>query len=121
MTNAILIIIGFLILVYYTKSELKILIEEKSWPLQEPEPLQPEPQPEPEPEPVHIIPEPVKVEPQPEPQPEPVPPKMGRRQLEQAARNCLTAAGCKFDVYDYTRYKTDIELMDIIKDYNLNN
>lgn len=110
MTNAILIIIGFLILVYYTKSELKMLIEEKSRPLQEPEPLQPEPQPEP-----------VKVEPQPEPQPEPEPSKMGRRELEQAARNCLTAAGCKFDVYDYTRYKTDIELMDIIKDYNLNN
>lgn len=105
MTNAILIIIGFLILVYYTKSELKMLIEEKSRPLQEPEPLQPEPQPEP-----------VKVEPQPEPQP----PKMGRRQLEQAARDALTACGCQFDVYDFTRYKTDIELTEIITEYNLN-
>ena len=115
MTNAILIIIGFLILVYYTKSELKILIEEKTEPVKAPEPLQvPEP-----PRQVQTI-----KEPEPLPQVQiignPEPPRMDRRQLEQAVRNVLTACGCQFDVYDYTRYKSDIELMDIIKDYNLN-
>lgn len=121
MIDKILIFIGFLILIYYTKTELKelILLNKEPEPEKAPEPLK-------EPEPVHIISEPEPgpgsiQEKQPEPQSEPVPPKMGRRQLEQAARNVLTACGCQFDVYDFTRYKTDIELMDIIKDYNLNN
>ena len=112
MTN-ILIIAGFLLLAWGTANAVVAINEANK----EPEPVAPheviyirEPQPEP-----------VKVEPEPQPEPTPEPPKMGRCELEQAARNCLTAAGCKFDVYDYTRYKTDIELMDIIKDYNLNN
>lgn len=63
-----------------------------------------------------VKPEPVK----PEPMQETEPPKMDRKKLEQTARNCLTAAGCTFDTWSYTRYKSDIELMDIIKEYNLN-
>jgi hypothetical protein len=45
---------------------------------------------------------------------------INRQQLERAARDCLTLSGCKFDTYNYCRMKSDIELMDIIKDYNLN-
>lgn len=50
----------------------------------------------------------------------PEPPRMDRAKLEKAARDCLTASGCKFDTYYYTRNKTDLELMEIIKEYNLN-
>lgn len=118
MTN-ILIIAGFLLLAWGTANAVVAINEANK----EPEPVAP-PQViyirEPQPEPVKVEPEP-QPEPIKAPEPTPEPPKMGRRELEQAARNCLTAAGCKFDVYDYTRYKTDIELMDIIKDYNLNN
>lgn len=117
MIDKILIFIGFLILIYYTKSELKQLIEIKKETEPTPEPVQIEPDPEPAPQ---IIPQPAPVVPIPEPEPQPEPPKMDRRQLEQAARNVLTACGCQFDVYDYTRYKSDIELMDIITEYNLN-
>lgn len=50
----------------------------------------------------------------------PAPPNMDREKLEKIARDCLTSSGVKFDTYYYTRNKSDIELMDIIKDYNLN-
>lgn len=95
-----------------------------------PEPLRTDPERMQEEKPVPVIlPTPpaivVKPEPTPEPvKPEPIPetepPKMDRKKLEQTARNCLTAAGCTFDTWSYTRYKSDIELMDIIKEYNLN-
>lgn len=52
-------------------------------------------------------------------QTEPEPPKVDRVKLEKIACNCLTASGCKFDVWHYCRNKSDIELMDIIKDYNI--
>ena len=45
--------------------------------------------------------------------------KYDRMKLEKIARDCLTAAGCKFDTYTYCRSKSDFELMDIIKDYNI--
>ena len=54
------------------------------------------------------------------PKPGPDHEKINRMQLEKAARDCLTAAGCKFNTYYYTRNKSDLELMEIIKDYNLN-
>ena len=47
------------------------------------------------------------------------PPKIDRVKLEQIAANCLAATNCSFDTYYYLRNKTDIELMDIIKDFNL--
>ena len=50
----------------------------------------------------------------------PDPPKVDREKLEKIARDCLTTSGVKFDTYYYTRFKSDNELMDIIKDYNLN-
>lgn len=59
-------------------------------------------------------------------QPEPIPEakqepaqKVDRVKLEKIAGNCLTACGVKFDTYYYCRNKTDLELMDIIKDYNI--
>ena len=39
-----------------------------------------------------------------------------REKLENTAAGMLTLAGCMFDVYSYVRSKSDIELMDIIKD-----
>ena len=47
--------------------------------------------------------------------------QINRAQLERIARNCLCASGCTFNTWVYCKDKTDIELMDIIKDYNLNN
>lgn len=78
--------------------------------------------------PEQIKPQPVIIPaPKPDPAPvkteakkEPEPPKMGREQLEKAARSCLIAAGVKFDTWSYCRFKSDIELMDIITNYNLN-
>lgn len=119
MIDKILIFIGFLILVYYTKSELKELIAMKKETEPTPEPVQVEPEPQPAPQ-IIPQPQPAPVEPIPEPEPQPEPPKIDRKQLEQIARNCLAAAGCKFDAWSYCRYKSDVELMDIIKDYNLN-
>lgn len=54
-------------------------------------------------------------------QTEPEPPKIDRSKLEKIACNCLTACGVTFDTYYYCRNKTDIELMDIITRYNLDN
>lgn len=67
----------------------------------------------PEPTPEHAEPEPI-------PEPEPLKPAGDRRKLERTAANLLTASGCKFDVWTYVRFKSDIELMDIITNYNLN-
>lgn len=67
-------------------------------------------------------PETVQYKPEPRPamiEPEPVQ-KVDRVKLEKIAGNCLTASGCKFDIWYYCRNKSDIELMDIIKDYNMN-
>lgn len=120
--------LAFLLLfIFYTSGGFKKLLEFYRFP--DPEPLPNLYQgPKPEPAPVKIIPEPVKVEPVtiPEPapdqipDPEPLKPAGDRRKLERIAANVLTAAGCKFDVWTYCRFKSDIELMDIIKDYNLN-
>lgn len=92
--------------------------------------IEPEPVKAPPPEPQTIpTPEPVKVEPQAPPVNDPrriydrlnPPPQTPERiQLENTANNCLTAAGCKFNTFYYCLYKSDIELMDIIKDYNMN-
>jgi hypothetical protein len=67
------------------------------------------------------------IPPAPTPAPVPVPQQtapaaavINRQQLERAARDCLTLSGCKFDTYTYVRYKTDTELQDIIKDFNMN-
>lgn len=49
------------------------------------------------------------------------PPRIDRRKLEEIAANCLHLSGCRFDIWTYCRHKSDIELMDIIKDFNLNN
>lgn len=43
-----------------------------------------------------------------------------REKLENTAAGMLTACGCKFNVYWYCHELTDRELMDIIKDFNLN-
>lgn len=53
------------------------------------------------------------------PEPPRTPPKINRVKLEQIAANCLAATNCSFDTYYYLRNKSDIELMDIIKDFNL--
>ena len=123
-----LIIFGFIILIWGTINAIKAINDASTEPepTQERQPPQMQPAPkiiqEPQPAPVAPIPAP-----QPEPTPEPVKTenktpsrydKMDRKQLEQAARNCLTASGCKFDVYDYTRFKRDNELIEIINDYN---
>ena len=78
-------------------------------------------EPEPTPEPIQappMQPEPITVEPQPEPEPAQ---KIDRLKLEKIAGNCLAASGCKFDIWHYCRNKSDIELMDIIARYNLDN
>lgn len=53
--------------------------------------------------------------------PEPIqePPKIDRVKLERIAQNVLSTYGVKFDTYYYVRNKSDIELMDIITRYNL--
>jgi len=43
-----------------------------------------------------------------------------REKLENTAAGMLTACGCKFNVYWYCHELTNKELMDIIKDFNLN-
>jgi hypothetical protein len=48
------------------------------------------------------------------------PPAVDREKLEEIAKNCLYASGCRFDLWTYCRNKSNIELMEIIKDYNLN-
>ena len=58
-------------------------------------------------------------EPIPPKQPEPAPQKTDRGKLERIAQNCLSACGVPFDTYYYVRDKSDIELMDIITQYNL--
>lgn len=55
------------------------------------------------------------------PEPPRTPPKIDRVKLEQIAANCLAATNCNFDTYYYCKNKSDIELMDIIAQYNLNN
>lgn len=52
-------------------------------------------------------------------QPEPAPQKIDRVKLERIAQNVLSTYGVKFDTYYYVRNKSDIELMDIITRYNL--
>lgn len=113
----ILIIFGFIILIWGTINAIKAINDAST----EPEPTQ-----ERQPPQMQTAPQIIQ-EPQPEPTPEPVKAenitpsrydKMDRKQLEQAARDCLTASGCKFDIYDYTRYKRDNELIEIINDYN---
>lgn len=47
-------------------------------------------------------------------------PPIDRRQLEKIAQDCLTSCGAKFDTWTYCRSKTDIELMDIIAQHQLN-
>ncbi len=122
-------ILSFCILIlfiFYTSGGFKKLMDFYRYP--EPEPLQkmpgPNKSPEPIPEPGHITAAPATVEtitkPEPIPEPEPIKPAGDRRQLERIAANCLTAAGCKFDVWTFCRFKSDLELMEIIKDYNLN-
>lgn len=49
------------------------------------------------------------------------PPRIDRRKLEEIAANCLHLSGCRFDLWTYCRNKSDIELMEIIKDFNMNN
>ena len=56
---------------------------------------------------------------EPEPEQEPERPRMDRQKLELIARNCLSCSGVKFDTWAYCRSKTDIELMDIIRDFNI--
>ena len=73
---------------------------------------------EPEPETMQYKPEPVKAPPAVIIS-EPEPPKIERQKLEKIARNCLSACGVTFDTYYYCRNKTDLELMDIIKDYDI--
>lgn len=101
--------------------------------------IPPDPEPAPDPQPVPVIPAPVISQrpqitpPQLQPAPVPVisqnrqlkpyihPAKTAEReQLENTAAGMLTLCGCKFDVYSYVRKKSDLELMDIIKDYNMN-
>lgn len=52
---------------------------------------------------------------------QPEPEKIDRTKLEKIAQNCLSSHGVKFDTYYYIKNKSDIELMDIITQYNLNN
>ena len=118
-------ILGFsllLLFIFYTSGGFKRLMDFYRFPEPGPEPLQqvPEPIPKPEPAPVQIVkPAPVPI-PEIIPEPEPLKPAGDRRKLERIAANCLTAAGCKFDVWTFCRFKSDLELMEIIKDYNLN-
>lgn len=63
-------------------------------------------------------------EPQEAPRPQritakPAPPQIDRGKLERIAQNCLSACGVSFDTYYYVRNKSDVELMDIITEYNL--
>ena len=51
---------------------------------------------------------------------EPPPIDEEREKLENTAAGMLTACGCKFNVYWYCHELTHKELMDIIKDFNLN-
>ena len=46
--------------------------------------------------------------------------QLDRLQLEKIARDCLTSCGARFDTWTYCRSKTDIELMDIIAQHQLN-
>ncbi len=50
---------------------------------------------------------------------QPEPPKIDRVKLERIAQNVLSTYGVEFDTYYYVRNKSDIELMDIITRYNL--
>lgn len=43
-----------------------------------------------------------------------------REKLEETAAGMLTACGCKYNTYHYCEQLTDIELMKIIADFNLN-
>ena len=119
MLNEILILAGFVFVIWFyidTKKVLEAIPEEMPEPIPAPIPYQAPPQ--------YIQAAPIQA---PTPAPLPVPQQpapaaalINRQQLERAARDCLTLSGCKFDTYSYVRYKSDTELQDIIKDYNLN-
>ena len=49
------------------------------------------------------------------------PEKIDRTKLEKIAQNCLSSYGIDFDTYYYVKNKSDIELMDIITQYNMDN
>lgn len=92
--NTLIIAAGFFLLLLFAYSGYKDL--------QEPEP----------------IPEEYHEEPPQEPPQEKV---LSREQLEKAAADCLYLMGAKFDLWSFCRHKSNIELMDIITRYNLDN
>ena len=47
------------------------------------------------------------------------PPVMDRKQLVKSAMDCLYLTGAKFDTWTFCNSKTDLELMEIIKDFNI--
>jgi hypothetical protein len=122
MLNEILILAGFAFVIWFyidTKKALEAIPEEMPEPIPAPIPYQTPPVP-------YIQPAPIQA-PMPAPAPQAIPTEaapaaaiVNREQLERVARNCLCASGCQFDTWTYCRYKSDTELMDIIKDYNLN-
>lgn len=89
--NTILIITGFIIVLIFTYTGFKELQETDPEPIQENYNNKPT-----------------------------EPPEIDREKLEKIAGSCLHRSGCKFDIWTYCRYKSNIELMDIIKDFNLN-
>lgn len=104
MLNTI-ILLGLLTL-FYRSGGFKALIRAAERATEEPQPARVEPIRTPEPEPPK----------EPEESPEDK-----RRKLERIAQNCLSCMGVKFDTYYYTKSKSDLELMDIITNFNMNN
>ena len=118
--NELLIIAGFIFVIWFyidTKKSLEKIPDESTPPV----PYQGPPVPYIPPAPIQAPPPVPVITPAPIPTaPAPAAALINRQQLERAARDCLTLSGCKFDTYTYVRYKTDTELQDIIKNYNLN-
>lgn len=122
MLEIILTLAGFIFVIWFyidTKKSLEKIPDESTPPA--PMPYQGPPVPYIQPAPIQAPPPVPVITPAPIPtEPAPAAALINRQQLERAARDCLTLSGCKFDTYTYVRYKSDTELQDIIKDYNLN-
>ena len=50
---------------------------------------------------------------------QPEPETIDRAKLERIAQNWLTSQGVLFDTYYYVRNKSDLELMDLITEFNI--